>query len=203
MTLKNILPFFSYLFHPLFIPLYSVLAFFSMTETFLFPAEIFLIVIQVLFVMVLIPIAFYFLLRTLGKIDTVMISDVSQRRTPLFMQALLILLLLWQSLSPDKIPALYFFFLGALITTALCLCFAFARIKVSLHLAALGAMLCFIVGVSIHNQHNAIVPVATLLVVTGLVASSRLVMKAHSYRELILGFSCGFLPQLGLWFLWL
>jgi hypothetical protein len=201
--MKKILPFFSYLFHPLFIPLYTVLCFFWLTETFLFPAEIFLIVIQVFIVMVLIPIAFYFLLRTLGKVDTVMISDVSQRRMPLFMQALLILLLLWQSLSPHRIPELYFFFLGALITTALCLGFAFARIKVSLHMAGLGAMLFFVIGVSIHSQHNAILLLAFLLIVTGMVSASRLEMNAHSHRELILGFASGFLPQIGLWYFWL
>ena len=174
-----------------------------MTDSYLFPAEIFLIVIQVLIVMVLIPIAFFFLLRTLGKVDTVMISDVSQRRTPLFLQALLIVLLMWQSLSPDRIPPLYFFFLGALLTTALCLGFAFARIKVSLHMAGIGAMLFFVIGVSIHNQYNAVVPLAFLLVITGFVASSRLEMNAHSHRELILGFGCGLLPQIGLWCFWL
>ena len=201
--MNKILPIFSYLFHPLFIPLYVVLSYFAMTESYLFPAEIFLIVVQVLIVMVLIPIAFYFLLRTLGKVDTVMISDVSQRRAPLFMQALLILLLLWQSLSPDRIPPLYFFFLGALVTTAMCLGFAFARMKISLHLAGIGALLCFVIGVSIHNQYNAIVPLAFLLVAIGLVASSRLEMEAHDYRELFLGFGCGLFPQAALWNFWL
>jgi len=185
------------------VPLYAVVCYFAIAESYLFPAEIFLIVIQVIIVMILIPIAFYFLLRTLGKVETVMISDVSQRRLPLFMQALLILLLLWQSLSPYRIPELYYFFLGALVTTALALCFAFARIKVSLHLAAIGAFLFFIIGVSVHNQHNAIPLVATMLIITGLVASSRLEMKAHSLRELVLGFVCGMIPQMGLWYFWL
>jgi len=201
--LKKVLPIFSYLFHPLFIPLYTVICFFWMTETFLFPAEIFLIGFQVFIVMTLIPIAFYFLLRTLGKADTVMLPEVSQRRLPLFMQALLILLLLWQSLSPDRVPQLFFFFLGALVTAALCLGFAFARTKVSLHMAGLGAMLFFIVGVSVHSRENAIAVLAFVLVITGLVAASRLEMKAHSHRELVLGYLCGILPQFGLWYFWL
>jgi hypothetical protein len=200
--LKTVLPFFSYLFHPLFIPLYAV-SFFMVADTFLFPAEIFLIVIQVIIVMILIPMAFYFLLRTLGRIDTVMISDVAQRRLPLFMQSLLILLLLWQSLSPYEIPELYYFFLSALVTTAIALGFALARIKVSLHMAAMAALLLFVIAVSIHTHKNVISFVAFMLVITGLVASSRLEMNAHSWRELFLGFACGMLPQIGLWYFWL
>lgn len=174
-----------------------------MAGSYLFPAEIFLLFIQVIIVMILIPIAFYFLLKTLGKADSIMIGDVGQRRMPLFMQCLLILLLLWQSLSPHRVPELYYFFLGALVTAALSLGFAFARIKVSLHMAAMAAFLFFIIGVSISRQYNAIWLLALLLILTGLVASSRLEMKAHHYGELVLGFACGLIPQVGLWYFWL
>jgi hypothetical protein len=201
--LKKILPAFSYLFHPLFIPLYVMICFVVMGGSYLFPAEIFLIAIQIFIVMVLIPIAFYFLLRTLGKADSVMLADVRQRRLPLFLQCILILLLLWQTVSADRIPELYYFFVGALITSAVALCFALVRIKVSLHLAGMGAMVFYVVALSVFKEYNAIPLLAFLLLVTGLVASSRLEMDAHSHRELILGFFCGMVPQISLWYFWL
>ncbi|CAM3332603.1 PAP2 superfamily protein [Flavobacterium longum] len=201
--MNRFLAFFSYLFHPLFIPLYTTVCFFVLRKTYIFPAEIFLLIVQVIIVTILIPMAFYFLLKTAGKADSVMLADVRQRRVPLLLQTLLILLLLWQSISPHRVPELFFFFLGALVTSAACLGFALAQIRVSLHMAAMAAMLLFVIGLSIHAQRNAVWLVVFLLLVTGLTASSRLEMKAHDFKELILGFSCGLLPQVGFWFLWL
>lgn len=203
MILKAILPFFSYLFHPLFIPLYAVLCFFTIDDNYLVPAEKILIVIQVVIIMVLIPIAFFFMLRTFGKVDTVMVSDVRQRKLPLLLQSVLIFLLIWQGISPDRVPELYYFFIGALAISILSLGFAYAKVKVSLHMAALAAMLLFVVGLSIHNHYNAIGTIASLLAFTGLVASSRLEMDAHDTDELVLGFFTGAVPQMAMWYFWL
>lgn len=191
------------MFHPLFIPLYTVLCFFSIDDNYLVPAEKILIIIQVIIIMVLIPVAFFFMLRTFGKVDTVMVSDVRQRKLPLLLQSALIFLLIWQGISPDRVPELYYFFIGALAASILSLGFAFAGIKASLHMAALGAMLLFIIGLSIQNHYHAIGTVASLLVFTGLVASSRLEMEAHHAGELVLGFFAGAVPQVAVWYFWL
>jgi len=41
------------------------------------------------------------------------------------------------------------------------------------------------------------------MILNGLVASSRLMMKAHSNKELLIGFLCGIIPQIGLLYVWL
>lgn len=201
--MKKILPFFSYLFHPLFIPLFTVVYFFYKDENYLVTAEKLLIAIQIIIITILIPIAFFFLLRSMGKIDSVMASDLKQRRWPLVLQGVLLYILLRQSIAFDRIPELYFFFLSILMTTVLALVFLFAKIKMSLHMAAMAAMLFFIVGLSIHSHSNDIAVIALLLVMTGLVASSRLEMKAHTYTELGIGFAAGMLPQVAFWYFWL
>lgn len=180
-----------------------MLCFFTIDDNYLVPAEKILILVQVIIIMVLIPIAFFFLLRTFGKVDTVMVSDVRQRKLPLLLQSALIFLLIWQGISPERVPELYYFFLGALAASVMSLGFAFAKIKISLHMAALGAMLLFVVGLSIHNHYNAIGTIASLLVFTGLVASSRLEMEAHDVSEVILGFFTGAIPQIAMWYFWL
>lgn len=180
-----------------------MLCFFTIDDNYLVPAEKILIVIQVIIIMVLIPIAFFFMLRTFGKVDTVMVSDVRQRKLPLLLQSALIFLLIWQGISPDRVPELYYFFIGALATSVMCLGFAFAKVKASLHMAALGAMLLFIVGLSIHNHYNALGLIASLLAITGLVASSRLEMEAHDIGEVVLGLFTGAVPQVAMWYFWL
>jgi hypothetical protein len=54
-----------------------------------------------------------------------------------------------------------------------------------------------------HFQINSIFTVATLLLLNGIIASSRLEMKAHTNKELAIGFFLGAIPQILLLVLWL
>jgi hypothetical protein len=201
--LKKILPIFSYVFHPIFVPLFTVVLFFYIDINYLATAEKLLLLLQIIIMMVLIPIMFYFLLRTLGKIDSVMASNVGQRKLPLILQATLIVLLMAQSISYNRIPELFFFFLGVLLTTIAALVMAFGKLKISLHMAGMGGMLFFILGLSVHSHVNLVSLTAGLFLMTGAVASSRLHFEAHDYSELIFGFLAGAIPQIAFWQFWL
>jgi hypothetical protein len=201
--LKKILPIFSYVFHPIFVPLFTVVLFFYIDINYLATAEKLLLLLQIVIMMVLIPIMFYFLLRTLGKIDSVMASNVGHRKLPLMLQATLIVLLMIQSISYSRIPELFFFFLGVLLTTIAALIMAFGKLKISLHMAGMGGMLFFILGLSVHSHVNLVSLIAGLFLMTGAVASSRLHFEAHDYSELIFGFIAGAIPQIAFWQFWL
>jgi hypothetical protein len=201
--LKKFLPIFSYVFHPIFVPLFTVVLFFYIDINYLATAEKLVLLLQIMIMMVLIPIMFFFLLRTLGKVDSVMASNVGHRKLPLILQAVLIILLMVQSISYNRIPELFFFFLGILLTTVGALFLAFAKLKISLHMAGMAGMLVFILGLSVHTHTNLVTLIAGLFLITGAVASSRLHFVAHDYRELIFGFVAGAIPQLAFWQFWL
>ena len=201
--MKKILPFFSYLFHPLFIPVYGTLFYFLFDTNYFNGQQKYLILIQITIITVFIPISFYFLLRSFGKVDSVMVSELSQRKIPLIIQAVLIITLIQKSITLDQIPELYYFFLGGLISTLLALGFLFCKIKVSIHMIGISTLTAFVIGLSINNQINIINTIAFLILMNGVVASSRLMMKAHSNKELVLGFFSGMIPQLMLWYFWL
>ncbi len=202
---KRIIPLFSYLFHPLFIPVLGTLYFFLLSEPYksYTSFQVYLVLFQVSIITVCIPIAFFYLLRSLGKIDTIMVSELTQRKLPLLMQLILLSVLIQKGTSQDRIPELYFYFLGGIISAFLALLFLFLKIKASLHLLGMGSLLFFVIGLSIHNQINALNSIAAITCITGLVATSRLEMKAHNNKELTIGLLIGFLPQLLLWRLWL
>jgi hypothetical protein len=61
----------------------------------------------------------------------------------------------------------------------------------------------FVTGLSIHNQSRQIITISFLVLMNGFVASSRLEMKAHTPKELALGFLLGIIPQLLLLRFWL
>lgn len=195
--------FFSYLFHPLFVPLYAVASFFALEVDFFTLGQKYLILLQVFILTVILPILFFLLLRSLGQIKSVMIPDASQRRWPLVFQMVLLLLLIQHSLTVDFSSILYHFFLGALISTAAALIFVFGKMKISLHALSMAAWLSFSICVVWQFGLWATLWLAALTLLTGLVLTARLILKAHSMTEIVLGFVAGALPQLLLWRFWL
>ena len=159
--------------------------------------------LQIIIITFLLPIAFFYLLRTFGKIETIMLSDIAQRKIPLLLHIMLLAVLIQKSITLDRFPSLYFYFLGGLISASIAFLLLFAKIKASIHMIGISSLTVFIIGISIKNQINTINLVTFFVVINGVVASSRLVMKAHSNKELVIGFLCGVIPQTGLLYFYL
>lgn len=201
--MKKFLSLFSYIFHPMFISVYAVLIYFFLTDRYHTYQELFLILVQVLILTILIPISIFYFLMSLGRANSFMLSEISQRKIPLFINALLLYLLITQSIRIEIIPELYYFFFGALASTILTFLLIFTNLKASIHMVGISALTVFIIGFSLHTQTNLIFLVALFLLLTGLVGTSRLSMKAHDGKELIAGFIAGVLPQISLLYFWL
>jgi hypothetical protein len=201
--LKKFLPFFSYAFHPIFIPLLGTVFFVLIDARYLTLAQYLILFLQIIIITFLLPIAFFYLLRTFGKIDSIMLSDISHRKIPLLLHIVLLSILIQKSITVDRFPSLYFFFLGGIISAIFAFLLLYAKIKSSIHMIGISALTVFIIGLSLKNEINTINLVAFFIILNGLVASSRLVMKAHTNKELLIGFLCGTLPQIGLLFVWL
>ncbi len=146
---------------------------------------------------------FFVMLRATGKINSMMAPMVSERKIPLVIQCFLIISLVRNGITLERYPELHFFLLGALFSTLIALLLLFANIKASLHMMGISALTLFIIGLSMHFQTQNTLPIAFLIVMNGFVASSRLEMKAHTIKELIIGFLLGCIPQLLLLYLWL
>ena len=201
--MKKILPFFSYLFHPIFIPLLGTI-FYVLLDSYYFTLPQYIILfLQIIIITILLPIAFFYLLRTFGKIETVMLSDISQRKIPLLLQIMLFAVLIEKSITFERFPSLYFFFVGGLLSTILAFFLLFLKTKASIHMIGISSLTVFIIGLSIHNEVNTINLVTFFVIMNGVVASSRLVMQAHSNKELVIGFLCGAIPQSVLGYFWL
>jgi hypothetical protein len=201
--LKKILPFFSYLFHPLFISVYATLFYFILFHDFYIIQEIYLFFIQIVIITVLIPISLFYLLLSFEKIDNIMAEKLSQRKIPLLINCILLFILTQKSITAEKIPELHYFFVGALFSSILAFLLLLLKKKASLHMIGIVALTFFIIGVSQRIEISLLVTIATFIVLIGIVGSSRLVMKAHTLTELTIGFFCGALPQVFFWPLWL
>lgn len=132
-----------------------------------------------------------------------MLSDASQRKIPLLLQIALTSVLIGKSITLDRFPDLYFFFLGGIISASIAFILLFVKFKASIHMIAMSAVTFFVIGLSMHYEQNIIYTIALLFLLSGIVASSRLAMRAHTMKELIVGYCSGMLPQLLLWYFWL
>lgn len=201
--MKKILPFFSYLFHPVFIPLLGTVFYVLFDGPSFNLIQYLILFLQIIIITILLPIAFFYLLRTFGKIETVMLSEISQRKIPLLLQIMLFAVLIEKSITYDRFPSLYFFFVGGLFTTIITFLLLYIKVKASIHMIGISSLTVFIIGLSIHNQINTVILIAFFMIMNGVVASSRLVMEAHSKKELLIGFLCGVIPQIALLYFWL
>lgn len=200
--MKRLLPFFSYVFHPLLIPVYATLFYFFITRNFFYEHEIYLTFIQVLILTLLLPISLFYLLRSLGLISPKMM-DKKERKLPLAFYSLLLLVLVKHSFSVINIPELYYYFIGTLISTLLALALVLFKHKASLHVLGIASLTVFIISISAYYHIRFLNLIAFFMVCTGFVASSRLNAKAHTLGEVTLGALIGVLPQIALWYLWL
>ncbi|MGH2665890.1 hypothetical protein [Flavobacterium sp.] len=139
----------------------------------------------------------------LQKIDSIMVPSVSQRKIPLLLHIVLLAMLILKSTSIDAIPELFYFYLGSIISSGLALLLVVFNRKASLHMLGMASLTVFSISCCLHFQAKEVVFIALLLLCNGLVASSRLFMKAHTTNELILGYLIGLFPQLFLLFFWL
>ena len=201
--MKKILPLFSYLLHPLFIPLYGTLVYLFCVENSFENVQKYLMLIQIVLITILIPMLFLYLLKIIGKVDSIMVSDISQRKMPLMIQFFLMALLILKSITIERVPELFFFFFGGMFSTFIAILLLFLKSKASIHMIGIGSLTVFVIGISIHNYNNMLVPISLLILLNGVVASSRLAMKAHTVKELLIGFLLGWIPQLLLFYFWL
>ena len=203
MDLKKILPVFSYIFHPIFVSIYGALFYFLVTRSFFYDSQIYVTLIQVVILTLLLPLSIYFLFRSLGVVSSFTEATLKERQMPIAVQAILLLVLLKFSISKEITTELFYFFLGGLISSILVLASVILKFKASLHMIGISALTAFVYGLSSYYQLPFVNLFAFCIVCMGLVASSRLYMKAHTYPELLVGIVIGLAPQLFLYRYWL
>ncbi len=193
----------SYIFHPLLMPILGVIFYFSKSPRFI-PVDIIRAKLVSLFILtIVLPILLFFLLKTLGKVRSINLNTTKERILPLILNCVVIILVLQRILSPTQIIELYYFFVGILISTITCLILAIAKFKASIHMIAVAGVFMFFVALSFHFSININGTLALMIIIIGAVATSRLHMQAHTYKELIMGFFVGLIPQILLVPYWL
>lgn len=186
----------SVLFHPLIMPVVGVVFYFHIAPRYIETVVIQEKVVKLFVLTVLLPIVLFFLLKTLGRAKSIHLKTTKERILPLVLNCIIILLVLLRVLPANEFIELYYFFVGILMSTIICLVLAFIKFKASIHMISISGIFMFFVALSIHFGININGSIALVCVIMGAVATSRLHLKAHTYKELVMGFFVGLIPQL-------
>lgn len=194
--MKRLFTIISIVFHPITIPLITVLLYFYFTHYYFTRLEIALILSQFSIITLFIPISIYILLKSLRIINSsIMVDKAKERIIPFFINIFLLITLKDFILYNNSAYELKVYIWGLMYTYILLLLFIFLKKKASAHIALLLSSISFIVYMMVKYQTPNLVLLIVLILITGIVASQRLFVKAHTSVEIILGALCGCLPQ--------
>lgn len=184
----------SYIFHPIFIPIAGTLAYFGLTPY--SPLEIQSGNILPIFILtVIIPIICFLILKNIGVINSIFLPNIHERKYPLYISIALLLMVLLRVIPQNYTAELYYYFLGLIGASAGVLMLLFFNFKSSIHMMAMGSFLMYLVNLSIHFEKNIVLAISFFTIATGLVATSRIYLKAHTKPELIIGLLLGIISQ--------
>ncbi|MEY8019393.1 hypothetical protein AB8P51_01060 [Muriicola sp. SD30] len=186
----------SYIFHPIFVPLAGTISYFLITPKYTTLEMRSGNILPIFILTIIIPILCFFILKNLGIVKTIFLSRAEERKYPLMISLILLLMILLKVIPDHYTLELYFFFLGLIAATSTSLLLLLIPFKTSLHMMGVGSILMFLIALSIHFERNIVVGISLMIFASGLVASSRLFLKAHSRTELLIGFMVGMVSQL-------
>lgn len=185
----------SVILHPIVIPTIGVLLFLAITPENITKQRQYLLLSIVFFTTYIIPVITLVILKAIGIIKSFQVESIRERKVPLFLMLLIFYFLGWILINIPDFKDLGIMFYGTNFALAIIYVLFFFKIKTSLHVVSMSSALGFFL---IYGGVNSILilPIAcVILVLTGLVASSRLHLKAHSRTEIYLGFFLGLITQ--------
>ncbi len=190
--------FLSYLFHPIFIPLYVVLflvylhpSYFSGFSDGIKMRTVFILVQNAIFY----PLFCILLLKGVGFITSIFLRTQQDRIIPYIACGIfffwVFLVFKQQPIYPRILPA---FMLGVFIASSAAL-IANIYFKISMHAIGLGGWLGIFLVIAFGNTMLMTWPLAAVILITGLVCTSRLLVSDHTPKEIYAGLALGIISQ--------
>ncbi|KGL58956.1 conserved hypothetical membrane protein [Polaribacter sp. Hel1_85] len=182
--------------HPIVIPTIGVLLYFILIPNSFSSNQKFAVLGLIFVTTYIIPLVILILFKRLKLIKTFNAESIGERKIPIAMMIVLFYLL---GNTIREIPNLsdigMLFYATTLGLVFIYIFFAF-KIKTSIHLLSLGITAGFFLVLNSLYSQNLIIVVICAFILSGLLASARLHLKAHTQREVYLGFVFGFISPI-------
>lgn len=141
------------------------------------------------------PLFLLVVLKQFKLIKNYHLETIKERKFPVIFFIILSFMVGKMLLKTQIVDLLaYSFFAIAFALSTTYLLFKF-RIKTSLHMLGIGGIIGFVIVMSYEYQLNFNLLIASLFLLSGIIALSRLKLNAHTTNEVYIGFLIGFLTQ--------
>lgn len=190
--------FFSYIFHPVFIPMYAI-AFLVYVHPSFFSgfsdrAKLQTVIISSLN-LVFFPLISILLLKALGFIDSIFLRTRKDRIIP-YMACGIFFFWAYTVFKKQELypPIMADFILGIFLASSGAL-LANIYFKVSMHAIGMGGWLGLFWVIAAEDTMLMTWPLAAVILLTGIVCTSRLLVSDHTQKDIYVGLAIGFLCQ--------
>lgn len=190
---KQLAIFISYIFHPLWMPLYVMLVFWNINSTAMFISNdmVWLYILLVVFInTLLIPVFLFWMMKRIKIIESLHLDSQKDRFYPFAITGIFYLTTWYVFHSIEIFTYLSLVFVLAAILVFLALAINFFW-KISIHSMSMGAMSAAILYLTAVHFIDAVWPVYLVFILSGLVGYARLKLKAHSSAQVYIGFLLG------------
>ncbi|QMU62834.1 MAG: hypothetical protein GKR88_00145 [Flavobacteriaceae bacterium] len=187
--------FISTLLHPIVTPTVGIILYFIFVPHALTKEQHFFILALVFGATYIIPIFMLLVLKGIGLIESFGLHTIRERKIPLFLMMVVFYCLGKSLLGISLIRDFAVLFYGTSFSLVWLYFLFIIKLKVSIHLVSMGnALGFFLVLIGMYNLN--LLPVLMIMIVlSGLLASARLHLKAHTPTEVYLGFFIGMISQ--------
>tara|TARA_B110000240_G_scaffold47283_1_gene53596 strand:- start:726 stop:1328 length:603 start_codon:yes stop_codon:yes gene_type:complete len=187
--------FISTILHPIVLPTLGVFLYFVFVSQ-SFEKRLQLIVLGLVFALTyVVPVLLLLFLRNFGFIKDFQVSTIKERRFPVIFMIFLLYFLGNTIIQIPTIRNLSILFYGTSLSLTCIYVLFSVKLKSSLHLVSMGNMIGFFLIMTNINSLSMLPIIILLILLSGILASSRLYLKAHTPIELLIGFSLGIVCQ--------
>jgi hypothetical protein len=182
-------------FHPINFPIAGAILYFILLPKYLFIEQERLLLSIIFALTYIFPLILIFLMKTFKMINSYHMETIEERKFPLLLFISLTFFIGYWLFKSSVVDLLSVFYIGYGIGLTIAYILLYFKIKVSLHTAAISGLIGFIAIFSLHYKVNLLVFIVILLILNGSIATARLKLQSHTFKEVFLGFVLGIASQ--------
>ena len=186
----------SYLLHPILVPMIGTLLYFILLPRHTSRNLELTIISSVFIATYLLPLLLLSVLKKSKIIESYHLEHIEERKFPLLFFISIAYLLSTLIKKGHVTINLALFFYGMTLALILAYFLLYKKFKISLHMIGIGGLIGYFSFFSYEYQLNLLLILVILFLMAGVIASSRLSLKAHQRKEVYLGFLTGFICQI-------
>lgn len=183
--------FISNILHPIVVPTIAVLLYFYVLPIQFLEKQKYVILSLVFIITYITPLLILIILKQLKGIQTYQLKGIQERKLPFIIMIACFIALGIFFLKVPQLKDLALLFIATSISLIICLLLLFKNIKASIHVLTMSLVFSFFMLIQQKYGINLFWLLVVIILLIGLIASSRLYLKAHTNRELLLGLSIG------------